>query len=111
MKNQSFIFMSMIMAVVAKGGGSSEGVAWVVVVVAVALVVETGGIVDPFYAWEYVLQCFLVPFTVLGDGGGGVNGGNDGGGGGAGGGGSGVGGGGGVGEGVGGGSIDDPFNI
>ena len=91
MKNQSFIFMSMIMAVVAKGGGSSEGVAWVVVVVAVALVVETGGIVDPFYAWEYVLLCFLVPFTVLGDGGGGVN---DGGGG---------SGGGGVGEGVGGG--------
>ena len=67
MKNQSFIFMSMIMAVVAKGGGSSEGVAWVVVVVvAVALVVETGGIVDPFYAWEYILQCFLVQFTVLG---------------------------------------------
>ena len=56
--------MSMIMAVVAKGGGSSEGVAWVVV--AVALVVETGGIVDPFYAWEYILQCFLVQFTVLG---------------------------------------------
>ena len=53
----------MIMAVVAKGGGSSEGAAWVVVVVAVALVVETGGIVDPFYAWEYILQCFLVPVS------------------------------------------------
>ena len=56
----------MIMAVVAKGGGSCEGVPWVVVVVAV--VVEAGGIVDPFYAWEYVLQCFPVQFTVLGDG-------------------------------------------
>ena len=63
------------------GGGGGSGIG------------SGDGIVDPFYAWEYVLQCFLVPFTVLGDGGGGVN---DGGGG---------SGGGGVGEGVGGGAV------